>query len=144
MFCGAQAGAIAFGKEFSDGVNYKWVEELFDYERELGVSAQTVWGLKKTVFNGIDFGAIVATTSTTRTGSILLSTACLNNACATANGNIVLGSSSLTAILPDESSGTLPTSTANSKTSVNGANNAPYFQTVLQPTITIQASGSVD
>lgn len=37
-------------------------EELFDYERELGVSAQTVWGLKKTVFNGIDFGAIVATT----------------------------------------------------------------------------------
>jgi len=62
VFCGAQAGAIAFGKEFSDGVNYKWVEELFDYERELGVSAQTVWGLKKTVFNGIDFGAIVATT----------------------------------------------------------------------------------
>lgn len=62
VFCGAQAGAIAFGKEFSDGVNYKWVEELFDYERELGVSAQTVWGLKKTVFNGIDFGTIAATT----------------------------------------------------------------------------------
>ena len=38
MFCGAQAGAIAFGKEFSDGVNYQWVEELFDYERELGVT----------------------------------------------------------------------------------------------------------
>ncbi|MGM4992708.1 N4-gp56 family major capsid protein [Tardiphaga sp. 841_E9_N1_2] len=62
VFCGAQAGALAFGKEFSEGVNYKWVEELFDYERELGVSAQTIWGLKKTVFNGEDFGTIVATT----------------------------------------------------------------------------------
>lgn len=62
VFCGAQAGALAFGKEFSEGVNYKWVEELFDYERELGVSAQTIWGLKKTVFNALDFGTIVATT----------------------------------------------------------------------------------
>ena len=62
VFCGAQAGALAFGKEFSEGVNYKWVEELFDYERELGVSAQTIWGLKKTVFNSLDFGTIVATT----------------------------------------------------------------------------------
>jgi N4-gp56 family major capsid protein len=62
VFCGAQAGAIAFGKEFSDGVNYKWVEELFDYERELGVSTQTIWGLKKATFNSEDFGTIVATT----------------------------------------------------------------------------------
>ncbi len=28
VFCGAQAGAIAFGKEFSDGVNYKWVNDI--------------------------------------------------------------------------------------------------------------------
>ncbi len=62
VFCGAQAGALAFGKEFAEGVNYKWVEELFDYERELGVSAQTIWGVKKTVFNAQDFGTIVATT----------------------------------------------------------------------------------
>lgn len=62
VFCGAQAGALAFGKEFSDGVNYKWVEDLFDYERELGVSAQTIWGVKKAVFNATDFGTIVATT----------------------------------------------------------------------------------
>lgn len=62
VFCGAQAGALAFGKEFAEGVNYKWVEELFDYERELGVSAQTIWGLKKTVFNSLDFSTIVATT----------------------------------------------------------------------------------
>jgi hypothetical protein len=34
---------------------------MFDYERELGVSAQTVWGIKKTVFNSTDFGVITAT-----------------------------------------------------------------------------------
>ena len=62
VLCGAQSLGLGFGKEFSNGSHYKWVEELFDYERELGVSAQTVWGLKKAVFNGQDFGTIVATT----------------------------------------------------------------------------------
>ncbi|UGA46660.1 N4-gp56 family major capsid protein [Bradyrhizobium quebecense] len=62
VFCGAQAAAVGFGKEFSKGSHFKWVEELFDYERELGVSAQTVWGIKKSVFNGNDFAALVATT----------------------------------------------------------------------------------
>jgi hypothetical protein len=28
LFCGAQAGALAFGKEFSEGVNYKWVNDI--------------------------------------------------------------------------------------------------------------------
>jgi N4-gp56 family major capsid protein len=62
VFCGAQAAAVGFGKEFSKGSHFKWIEELFDYERELGVSSQTVWGIKKTVFNSQDFGALVATT----------------------------------------------------------------------------------
>jgi hypothetical protein len=79
------------------------------------------------------FGAIEATTSAARTGSILLSTAFSNS------GDIVLGPDSLTAILPDESSGTLPTSTVNSTT-----NDASYFETVLRPQITIQAAGNVD
>ncbi|GKQ52146.1 filamentous haemagglutinin family protein [Bradyrhizobium sp. Ce-3] len=90
-------------------------------------------------------GGIVATTSTTRTGSISLSTTCAQGGCLSgADGNIVLGSASLTAILPDETSGTLPTATLNSTTSANGASNAPYFQTVLQPQINITAAGSVD
>ncbi|WP_342710252.1 filamentous hemagglutinin family protein [Bradyrhizobium sp. B124] len=90
-------------------------------------------------------GGIVATTSTTRTGSISLSTTCLQGGCAAgADGNIVLGSASLTTILPDETSGTLPTATLNTPTSANGASNAPYFQTVLQPQINITAVGSVD
>lgn len=61
IFCGAQAGALAFGQKYNEGANYKWVEDLFDYERELGVSAQTIWGIKKTVFNSTDFGTITAT-----------------------------------------------------------------------------------
>lgn len=62
IFCGAQAGAIAWGQKYNEGSNYKWVEDMFDYERELGVSAQTIWGIKKTVFNSVDFGTITATT----------------------------------------------------------------------------------
>lgn len=62
VFCGAQAACVGFGKEFSKGSHFKWIEELFDYERELGVSAQTVWGIKKSVFNSEDFGVIAATT----------------------------------------------------------------------------------
>ncbi|WP_315700765.1 MULTISPECIES: filamentous hemagglutinin N-terminal domain-containing protein [unclassified Bradyrhizobium] len=87
-------------------------------------------------------GAIVSTTSTTRTGSILLST--VTSGITATTGNIVLGADSLTAILPDESSGTLPTSTLTSPTNANGANNADYFKTVLQPQLTIQALGGVD
>jgi len=62
VLCGAQAAAVGFGKEFSGGSHFKWVEELFDYERELGISAQTVWGIKKSVFNGVDFATIPFTT----------------------------------------------------------------------------------
>jgi N4-gp56 family major capsid protein len=62
VLCGAQAAAVGFGKEFAKGSHYKWVEELFDYERELGVSAQTVWGIKKSAFNNADFATLVATT----------------------------------------------------------------------------------
>lgn len=58
VFCGAQAACFATGREDSDQ-QMKWVEELFDYENKLGVSAAMIWGLKKTVFNSIDFGTIV-------------------------------------------------------------------------------------
>ncbi|MBR1201887.1 MULTISPECIES: filamentous haemagglutinin family protein [unclassified Bradyrhizobium] len=90
-------------------------------------------------------GAIVASTATTRTGSIKLTTVCGQGACLPGtDGNIVLGAASLTSILPDETSGTLPTATLNTPTSANGVRNAPYFQTVLQPQINITAVGSVD
>jgi len=58
VLCGAQAAMLAFGRE--DGPErYTWVEELFDYKNELGVSAGLIFGLKKTTFNSQDFASIV-------------------------------------------------------------------------------------
>ncbi len=58
IFCGAQAAAIAFGRGSGD-TTMTWVEELFDYGNQLGVSAGMIFGLKKLVFNSSDFGTIV-------------------------------------------------------------------------------------
>jgi len=61
LFCGAQAAVIAFGRE--NGPNkMTWVEELFDYENQLGVSAGMIWGLNSTQFNNSLFGNIVMST----------------------------------------------------------------------------------
>jgi N4-gp56 family major capsid protein len=57
VFCGAQAGVIAFGQGFSEN-KMTWDEEMFDYGNKLGVSAGTIYGVKKTVFNSADFGVI--------------------------------------------------------------------------------------
>ena len=49
---------IGFGRD--NAINkFTWVEELFDYENQLGVSAGLIFGLKKTVFNSADFATIV-------------------------------------------------------------------------------------
>ena len=59
IFLGAQAAMIGFGSDFNPGTGaYKWVEEEFDYKKELGVSVQSLVGMKKSVFNSLDFGAI--------------------------------------------------------------------------------------
>lgn len=61
VLCSAQAAVIGFGQ--GQGFeNWDWVEDEFDYEREFGVSAQTIAGLKKTQFNSADFGTIVVPT----------------------------------------------------------------------------------
>jgi len=58
VLCGAQSVAMAYGK--NKGKNtYSWEEELFDYKNQLGVGAGCIWGMKKSVFNSEDFGAIV-------------------------------------------------------------------------------------
>lgn len=61
IFLGAQAGVVAFGQANSPN-KATWVEEMFDYGNQLGVSAGMIWGAKKTVFNSQDFGTIVLTT----------------------------------------------------------------------------------
>jgi len=58
VLAGAQACAIAFGKG-SGNNKISWVEELFDYENQLGVAASMIWGLKKLTFNAVDHAAIV-------------------------------------------------------------------------------------
>jgi N4-gp56 family major capsid protein len=61
VFCGAQAGLLAFGQNSSENKT-TWVEEMFDYGNQLGVSAGMIWGAKKAVFNSADFGTIVIAT----------------------------------------------------------------------------------
>ena len=61
VLCGAQAACFATGRR-DKGTQIKWVEELFDYENQLGVSASMIWGVKKAVYNSIDFSTIVVQT----------------------------------------------------------------------------------
>ena len=58
VVCGAQAAMLGFGRD-NGPERYTWVEELFDYKNELGVSAGLIFGLKKTVFNSQDFATVV-------------------------------------------------------------------------------------
>src|SRR5215813_9919562 len=61
VFLGAQAAAIAFGQNSGEN-RYRWNEELYDHKRRLEVSAWSIYGLKKLVWNSIDFSTIVITT----------------------------------------------------------------------------------
>lgn len=62
LFLGAQSGFIGFSSKYSKNSPYKWVEKTFDYDRELGVSAQGLMGCKKAIFNSEDFGVITIST----------------------------------------------------------------------------------
>ena len=57
VLCGAQAAVMAVGQD-NQPEKMSWVEELFDYENQLGVSAGMIFGTKKTIFNSRDFGTI--------------------------------------------------------------------------------------
>ena len=61
VLLGAQAAVCSFGMKFTPE-KYDMREELFDYQRELGVSVHSIFGMKKTVFNSVDFGTIVVST----------------------------------------------------------------------------------
>lgn len=62
VLCGAQAGTVAYGREYDGATKYRWSEELYDHKRSLGVALGTVWGIKKNVFNSTDFSTIVIST----------------------------------------------------------------------------------
>jgi N4-gp56 family major capsid protein len=61
VLLGAQAATVAYGKAGGEN-RYRWNEELYDHKRNLEVSAWAIWGLKKTTYNGDDFGTIVVPT----------------------------------------------------------------------------------
>ena len=58
VFCGAQAASIGVGQD-STPTKMSWHEELFDYGNKLGVEAGMIYGVKKNVFNSVDFATIV-------------------------------------------------------------------------------------
>lgn len=62
VLCGAQAALMATGRDDTGPEKMNWVEELFDYNNQLGVAAGAIAGLKKTQFNSQDFGTIVFST----------------------------------------------------------------------------------
>lgn len=59
VFCGAQAALVAFGMGYGANAKPNWVEELFDYGNQLGVSGGMIFGIKKSVFNSADFGTLI-------------------------------------------------------------------------------------
>lgn len=61
VFAGAQACIMGFGKKNQSG-KIRWDEELFDYGNQLGVASSMIWGIKKTIFNSLDFSTIVVPT----------------------------------------------------------------------------------
>lgn len=60
LFLGAQAGVVAYGTATgkSGGLRYDWKEEMKDYGNEPTVIAGTICGVKKSRFNGKDFGVL--------------------------------------------------------------------------------------
>jgi len=61
VLCGAQSAVMGFGQGHSFK-EFDWYEELFDYGNQLGVKAGCIGGLKKAVFNSVDFGTITMST----------------------------------------------------------------------------------
>lgn len=52
VLCGQQAGVLAWGKPV------KWVEKLFDYENQWGISCGAIFGTIKPMFNSVDYGVV--------------------------------------------------------------------------------------
>lgn len=61
LFLGQQAGVIAFGSP-GQGLRFGWHEETRDNGNQIVITTSTIAGVKKTTFNGKDFGVIAADT----------------------------------------------------------------------------------
>lgn len=71
IFCGAQASTCAYGRLGGTPERFRWVEKLFDYDREMGVLGGLVYGIKKSVYEAeegggtpTDFATVVISSAT--------------------------------------------------------------------------------
>lgn len=62
VFCGAQAAFVCWGRLGGDPRRFRWVEKQFDYDREYGVMAGFLGGIKRSIFNSKSFAAITIST----------------------------------------------------------------------------------
>jgi N4-gp56 family major capsid protein len=56
LFCGAQAGVIAYGRKIG------WKEKVFEYDSQFGVEVSSIYGFSKAKFNSEDFAVITCDT----------------------------------------------------------------------------------
>jgi len=61
LFMGRQAGVVAYGT--AGGLRFFWNEEQKDHKNELAVAAGFIGAVKKTRFNGMDFGSLAVDTA---------------------------------------------------------------------------------
>lgn len=61
VFCGAQAGCIGYGKGYGNS-SVSMAYEVKDYGHELGVGGHMVWGMKKSIYDSVDYGVITIPT----------------------------------------------------------------------------------
>ena len=56
LFCGAQAGVVAYGRKIG------WKEKVFEYDSQFGVEVSSIYGFSKAKFNSEDFAVITCDT----------------------------------------------------------------------------------
>lgn len=67
LLLGRQAGVVAYGAS-GGGSRFSWVEQMTDAENRVSIYAGVILGMKKTTFNGRDFGVIAVDTAATNPG----------------------------------------------------------------------------
>lgn len=62
LLLGRQAGVVAYGAAGS-GTRMTWVEKMFDADNQIAIYCGCIMGMKKTTFNGLDFGVCALDTA---------------------------------------------------------------------------------
>lgn len=62
VFMGAQAAVLAFGRGQGESQKFRWLEELRDFGRQIGIGVSSVWGMVKVQFNAQDFATAAVDT----------------------------------------------------------------------------------